>query len=110
MTVTTHTQGPIFVREGSPFRTDDELSRLFVFDVFVIASKAMNFDAAQLASELVEDLNVSPIEFGRLSAYEDHIEDIVTDADDLLESMGFYVEWADGDDGYSIYRDPVRKR
>lgn len=99
---------PLVVREGRPFRTDDELSRQFVEDVLSL-SLLQGIDMRREAVEIDGDLDVTPLDFGSQAGYEDHVEDCVSDADDLLEDMGFYVVWEDGDDGYRIYRDTEEK-
>lgn len=100
---------PFIAREGAPYRTPDEASRLFVDDVEALAIQAGPETLAE-ATEMVSDLDVSPRGFGRLSAYEAHVEDVVEDATDLLEELGFWVEWDADDAGYRIYRDLEGKK
>jgi hypothetical protein len=107
--MTDTTVKPIIVREGRPTRNSDELVRLFVHDVAAIAlGPGSDPDDAADAVDLVQDLLLEEAD-APYEVYAEWIEDIVSDADDLLEDMGFYVEWADGDDGYTIYRDTEGK-
>lgn len=96
--MTTGFADPIVIREGSSLRTQNELDLLFIQDVFDLSRLDPDWVVRDKADDLLGCASAAFDETG-IWTNED-LENLANEAEDLLYTIGFEVEWSDG---YAIH-------